>query len=169
MMTFEKHLTNVLCRAGLIESRLYIEKNVPVGSNLIRLNFNLKVPSWVNDEEFLDKYSYIDSIKYVHNEGCVYFRRHNRYVSITKYTNNKYIIINKTYDLNNIIKPDFDFLGYFKNEYEKMFREIRSEIELTKIGEATAKWQAITEGKKFIPTLIPYKNPHISLDGDLPF
>ena len=122
-----------------------------VGKENIEISYRLSIPAWINNTQVLKKA----------NQHILYCGNNKKHISQyrvflpdvlkptpSNLTNNKMLVEHKTYKVVDLLQEEHIHL-YLTHEREKMFRELRSNILLEKIGNLTAKWNAVSEGKTF--------------------
>jgi hypothetical protein len=138
----------------------------------IEIEYRLSVPSWCNDRKYLgtdEKRAVIYSRnKKYNNPGVkVNFRNYNE-LNNSHVSRNKFYTERYTYSVIDLIGKDLTDMFY--KEYLNVFRELKSNILLEKIGDLSKQWDTLTSGKDVIvnEARIPYVYPIQSLDT-IPF
>ena len=110
--------------------------------------FSLPIAMTVNDKEILKLPT--QRITYARNgKKGIY-----RYIVTLSNVNDGYPLVSNskhfsevvTFNLSDLVKQ-LDLKLFLIQEYEKLFRELKSELILQKIGELTKKWSEISAGK----------------------
>jgi hypothetical protein len=129
----------------LISNHINFSKNKAYNaraiSNLeIEVTFSLAIPVWVKDDELIKEDNH--SILY-----CQNVKKNIERLLVTKQTvneswyppvsNNKFFRVKRVYNVKDWLTNDYNFTTILTVEREKIFREVKANILLEKIGQLT--------------------------------
>jgi hypothetical protein len=138
----------------LISNHINFSKNKAYNaraiSNLeIEVTFSLAIPVWVKDDELIKEDNH--SILY-----CQNVKNGIKRLLVTKQTaneswyppvsNNKFFRVKKVYNVKDWLTDDYNFTTILTVEREKIFREVKANILLEKIGQLTRDWNDVIDG-----------------------
>lgn len=120
-----------------------------LGSDKLQIKYRLSIPSWIDDKTLVTQENH--SILYSGNKKKN-IKRHEVFLwnldsNYPEIGNNKYFCYKKEYNIMDWVKPGFNILYFLKQEREAIFKELKANIVLEKIGHLSKQWQNLTDGK----------------------
>lgn len=129
-----------------------IMNSVHVKDDILKVNFQLTLPKWANDEELLKGTDENTYIRYCRDQkNNVYSYIVNIHTVKDDYPSNlgkiKFLIKSKEYSTKSWCTPEFNFISYLRQERRNIFREVQAGIVLQEVGHYSKKWDDITSGR----------------------
>ena len=148
----------------LIKNHINFQKNKSIrcefdhnNVNNLKVKFILPIPNWLDNESLL-KNEDNDYIVYAKKRGNNNDTESNSRFKITNknlgdivnipYGRNKYLIKEKTYKSIELGNQN-NLLDFLKTERNNMFREIKSDILLMRLGDLGKQYEALTGGNDY--------------------
>ena len=114
----------------------------------VMVKYRLSIPNWVENKDVVK-----DGTQYVlytanrkHRIAPYIVWHHEINQNLPSHiSNNKMLVNTVVYTVDELLKKP-SIVTFINKEHDRLFREIRANITLQKIGNLTAKWNAITDG-----------------------
>jgi hypothetical protein len=138
----------------LISNHINFSKNKAYNARAINnleieVTFSLAIPAWVKDHELVKEDN--QSILYCQNvkKGIPNFLITKNNANDSWYppvSNNKFFRVKRVYNVKDWLTSDYNFTSILTVEREKIFREVKANILLEKIGQLTKDWNDVVDG-----------------------